>query len=210
MRIPIEEQTKLGAANFGERKNNTLGIEAVAGALQSAIHNPQSAIPIVVDPVMVATSGDPLLKTDAVACYRDLLFPLARVITPNLDEVRTLLGHPVTSIAEMISAGRELAARYHTAVLVKGGHLREADAVDLLFDGDAMHEYRAPFVPGVSTHGTGCTYAAAIAAGMGKGLSLPQAAAEAKTFVTRAVRQFLRWHHRGHTTDALHHFAGEV
>ena len=185
-------------------------IEAVANALKSEIRNQKSEIPIVVDPVMVATSGDPLLKAGAVALYTDLLFPLARVITPNLDEVRTLLGHPVTSIPEMIAAGRELAARFHTAVLVKGGHLRGVDAVDLLFDDGMLHEFRAPFVPDVSTHGTGCTYAAAIAAGMGKGQSLSQATSEAKAFVTRAVRQFLRWHHRGHTTDALHHFAEEV
>ena len=185
-------------------------IEATADALKSEIGNPKTEIPIVVDPVMVATSGDPLLKPDAVALYRELLFPLARVITPNLDEVRTLLGHPVTSIDEMIAAGRELAERFQTAVLVKGGHLRGADAIDLLFDAGEMHEFRAPFVPGVSTHGTGCTYAAAIAAGLGKGLPLPQATARAKTFVTDAVRGFLRWEHNGHTTDALHHFTGPV
>jgi len=90
---------------------------------------------------------------------------------------------------------------------VKGGHLREAIATDLLFANGTMHEFHAPFVPGVSTHGTGCTYSAAIAAGMARGLDLAAAVGEAKAFVTRAITQFLRWEQGGGSTDALHHFA---
>ncbi|HZJ17096.1 MAG TPA: bifunctional hydroxymethylpyrimidine kinase/phosphomethylpyrimidine kinase [Chthoniobacteraceae bacterium] len=161
---------------------------------------------LVVDPVMVATSGDPLLRDDAVALYRERVFPLAGIITPNLDEVRTLLGRPITSVDEMASAGRELVRTFKTAVLVKGGHLREAAAVDLLFERRKMHEFRARHVPGVSTHGTGCSYSAAIAANVGKGLPLVEAVSDAKRFVTAAIAHFLRWQVGGRTTDALHHF----
>ena len=107
----------------------------------------------------------------------------------------------------MARAGAELSARYGTSFLIKGGHLRAAIATDLLCTGAAVEEFTAPFVAGVSTHGTGCTYSAAIVAGLGKGLSLRDAVAEAKIFVTRAVTQFLRWERDGCTTDALHHFA---
>ncbi len=164
-------------------------------------------IPLVVDPVIIATSGDPLLKADAIALCRERLFPLATLITPNLDEASTLLGRPVTSLAEMRVAGAELTARHGTAFLLKGGHLRGAVATDLLFAGGKVAEFSAPFVPGVSTHGTGCTYSAAIAAGLGKGLALHDAVAEAKRYVTAAVTNFLRWEKDGRTTDALNHQA---
>jgi len=163
---------------------------------------------LIVDPVMVATSGDPLLLPDAVARYRELLFPIATCITPNLDEVRTLTGRTITSIAEMRDAGLELAARHGTAFLIKGGHLRESVATDLLVLPDgSVHTYEAPFVPGVNTHGTGCTTSAAIAAGLARGLDLPAAVSEAKKFVTAAITNFLRWENDGRTTDALHHFS---
>ncbi len=165
-------------------------------------------IPLVVDPVMVATSGDALLLPEAVARYRERLFPIATVVTPNLDEVRTLTGRPVTSLAEMRDAGRKLAAHHGTAFLIKGGHLREAVATDLLILPDGTeHRYDAPFVPGVNTHGTGCTYSAAIATALARGLALPDAVGEAKKFVTAAIAGFLRWEKDGRSTDALHHFA---
>ena len=181
-------------------------IEAVAVALQSATRNPQSAIPFVVDPVMVATSGDPLLQQDAIALYCERLFPMAKVITPNLDEAAVLLSRPLANLEDMRIAGRELAARFGVAILLKGGHLREAIATDLLFVDDEIHEFRAPFIPGVSTHGTGCTYSAAIAAELARGLPLIEAVASAKRYVTRAISNHLRWEKDGRTTDALHHF----
>jgi len=184
-------------------------IGTVADTLaQFRIHNSEFKIPLIVDPVMVATSGDPLLLPDAVAHYRERLFPIATVVTPNLDEVRTLSGRTITSIADMRDAGRELAARHGTAFLIKGGHLREAVATDLLILRDGtVHTYEAPFVPGVNTHGTGCTYSAAIATGLARGLDLPAAVGEAKQFVTAAITNFLRWEKDGRTTDALHHFS---
>jgi hydroxymethylpyrimidine/phosphomethylpyrimidine kinase len=163
--------------------------------------------PVIVDPVMVATSGDPLLHVDAVQAYCERLFPMAALVTPNLDEARTLLGRPITSVEEMRGAGNELAARFGTAFLLKGGHLREAIATDLLFADGEVFEYHAPFVRGVETHGMGCTYSAAIAAGMARGLPLRAAVREAKHYITEAVTHFLRWEKNGRTTDALHHFS---
>ena len=184
-------------------------IETVCETLAACFAPLSQPPPIVVDPVMVATSGDPLLKRDAVALYRERLFPMASLITPNLDEVRTLLGRPVTNLEEMRAAGLELVETYGRAFLIKGGHLRLNPAIDLLClpDGN-VREFSAPFIEGISTHGTGCTYAAAITAGLAKGLSLPEAVGEAKQFLANAVAQFLRWRRDdGRTTDALHHFA---
>lgn len=175
-------------------------IAAVADALPAGI-------PLVVDPVMIATSGDPLLRDDAIALYRERLFPIAKVITPNLDEAGVLLGRPLKSLDEMRIGGVELAAQFGTAILLKGGHLREAVATDLLFAEGEIHEFTAPFVPEVSTHGTGCSYSAAIAASLANGESLLQAVATAKRFVSKAITHYLRWEKDGHTTDALHHFA---
>lgn len=177
-------------------------IVAVVDALAA-----QPQLPLVVDPVIVATSGDALLRDDAVALYRERLIPRATLVTPNLDEVRTLLGREVTTLDAMRAAGAELVARFGVSFLLKGGHLRGDTATDLLFEGAVISEFSAPFVPGVSTHGTGCSYAAAITAGLARGLALGAAVAEAKEFVTRAVRQHLRWPRPGGDTDALHHFA---
>ena len=191
------------------RRRKEAGSLSIPGS-ESARLLPSAATAIVVDPVMVATSGDALLLPDAVALYRERLFPIATVVTPNLDEVRTLTGRPVTSLAGMRDAGRELAARHGTAFLIKGGHLREATATDLLILPDGTeHRYDAPFVPGVNTHGTGCTTSAAIATALARGLALPAAVGEAKKFVTRAIAGFLRWENDGRTTDALHHFVSD-
>jgi hydroxymethylpyrimidine/phosphomethylpyrimidine kinase len=164
-------------------------------------------LPLVVDPVMIATSGSPLLQPDAVALYGARLFPLATVLTPNLDEAAALLGRPIPDVATMREAGAELRAKFGVPCLLKGGHLRTGVALDLLFERDQVSEFAAPFVPGVSTHGTGCTYAAGIAAGLAKGLALREAVGEAKTFVTRAITNFFRWQGARDTTDALNHLA---
>ena len=185
-------------------KTGMLYSRAIIAAVADAL---PPGIPLVVDPVMVATSGDPLLRADAIALYRERLFPVAKVITPNLDEAAVLLGRPLTSLDEMRVGGRELADLFGTAILLKGGHLREAIATDLLFADGEMHEFSAPFVPGVSTHGTGCTYSAAIATALAHGEPLVQAVATAKRFVSKAITHFLRWEKDGRATDALHHFA---
>lgn len=165
-------------------------IRAVAGVLSSIKKLP----PLVIDPVMVASSGDPLLKADALTAYEKHLFPLATLITPNLDELGILTGFQPASLNEMRLAGKRLAAATGSAILLKGGHLKGRAATDILLTSDwEEQEYSAPFIKGVETHGTGCTYSAAIAAGLAKGLSLPKAVAGAKKFITRAIRDSLRW-----------------
>lgn len=162
---------------------------------------------LVVDPVMVATSGDRLLRTDAVRACQDRLFPLAAVITPNMAEAEVLLGAPVRTPGDLRGAADELYRRHGCAVVVKGGHLSGRVAVDVLRDAGGFHELSAPFVPGVRPHGTGCTFSAAIAAGLAGGLSLREAVDQAKEYVTAALQQAFRWGRGSSRMDALHHFA---
>jgi hydroxymethylpyrimidine/phosphomethylpyrimidine kinase len=149
--------------------------------------------PLVVDPVMVATSGAVLLKQSAIRVLRKELLPRATLITPNLDETALLLGRMLTTRRDLEPAARELYERFGCAVLVKGGHLRDrGEAVDILFDGRESREFVAPRVAGVSTHGTGCTYSAAITAGLARGLELAGAVALAKEHITAAIRHSYR------------------
>jgi hydroxymethylpyrimidine/phosphomethylpyrimidine kinase len=148
--------------------------------------------PLVVDPVMMAKSGDSLLRPDAVEALRKILVPLATVVTPNLPEAEALAGSPIESLEGMREAARAIHALGPGAVVVKGGHLTgSADAVDLLFDGVAFVEYRSPRFDTPHTHGTGCTFASAIAAGLAQGLSLESAVGQAKELITEAVRHGL-------------------
>jgi hydroxymethylpyrimidine/phosphomethylpyrimidine kinase len=202
----VREQIRLSFAAYpvAAVKTGMLFSREIIGAVCDELEKNKPLL--VVDPVMVATSGDVLLKNDAVAAYTQRLFKQAALVTPNLDEVGALLGRPVASLAEMRDAGRELAEKFGVPFLLKGGHLRTGEATDLLFIGAEIHEFSAPFVPGVSTHGTGCTYSAAITAGLARGLGLKDAVAGAKQFVTHAISGFFRWQREGGTTDALNHF----
>ena len=144
--------------------------------------------PLVVDPVMVATSGARLLKPSAIRTMLDELLPLAAVVTPNLDEAEILVGHPVRTIEALRAAAREIHGRFGCAALVKGGHLSEGrEAVDFFYDGRTELMLSAPFIRGVSTHGTGCTYSAAIAAHLALGRTLAQAVAKAKETITGSI-----------------------
>ena len=151
------------------------------------------SIPLVIDPVMVATSGDALLQNDAIEKYERDLFSLATLLTPNLNEAARLLGKPINDVAAMREAGEILAEKYGVAVLLKGGHLAGDQAIDLLFVGGNIIEFAAPFSRGIATHGTGCTYSAAIAAGLANGLSLEEAVRRAKEFVSAAIAQRHGW-----------------
>jgi hydroxymethylpyrimidine/phosphomethylpyrimidine kinase len=148
---------------------------------------------LVVDPVMVATSGALLLRRQAVTALRRELLPLAGVVTPNLDEAMVLLGEKIRSVEELRGAAGRLGEQIGAPVLLKGGHLRgEHRAVDVLFDGRRLHEFSAPRVLRVQTHGTGCTYSAAIAGYLALGADLVEAVGRAKVFVTRAIRDAVR------------------
>src|SRR3972149_3156142 len=135
---------------------------------------------LVVDPVMVAKTGDRLLREDAVVALRELLIPLATVVTPNLPEAEALTGRPVQSDEDVRRAAEEIVRLGARAVVVKGGHRVSGEAVDVLYDGKAFREYSAPRIETASTHGTGCTFASAIAAGLARGMPLADAVAEAK------------------------------
>ncbi|MDX1566450.1 MAG: bifunctional hydroxymethylpyrimidine kinase/phosphomethylpyrimidine kinase [Longimicrobiales bacterium] len=141
----------------------------------------------VLDPVMVATSGDRLLDEDAVEAVTGELLPLAALVTPNLHEARILTGLPVESQDGMREAASRLLEMGAGAALVKGGHLEEDEAVDLFFDGREEREWRRERIETVHTHGTGCTLSAACAAGLARGAPLPQAVGAAVDYVARAI-----------------------
>jgi hydroxymethylpyrimidine/phosphomethylpyrimidine kinase len=157
--------------------------------------------PLVVDPVMVATSGDRLLREDAVAALRERLIPLATVVTPNLPEAEVLVGHPVESAEARREAAKAIVALGARAVLIKGGH-GSGPAVDLYYDGEFV-ELRAERIVTPNTHGTGCTLASAIAAGLARGRSPLEAVREAKRYVTEALRAAFPL---GHGHGPVHHF----
>ncbi len=163
-------------------------IQAVAEALAAV-----PTLPLVVDPVMVASSGDPLLEPTARAAYAKRLFPRASLVTPNLDELRILSGLPCRNLDEMEEAGKDLVERHGCAFLLKGGHLGTRLATDILVTATGSERFSAPFRRGFATHGTGCTYAAAIATGLAHGMSLSGAVGRAKRYVTAAIGAGLRW-----------------
>ncbi len=143
---------------------------------------------LVVDPVMVAKGGDRLLEEAAVAAIRDALLPLAEVVTPNIPEAEVLAGMTITSLDDMREAGRRILALGPRVALVKGGHLESADSIDIACTADGFHEFSARRIPSIHTHGTGCTLASAIAAGLALGLDYREAIARAKTYIDGAIR----------------------
>jgi hydroxymethylpyrimidine/phosphomethylpyrimidine kinase len=191
-------------------KTGMLYSAEIISAVAKALADHAAKIPLVVDPVMVATSGDPLLKKGAVARYEKELLPHATLITPNLDEAAQLLGEAIRTVTRMRTAGKKLFEKYRVPILLKGGHLAGDQAIDLLFDGDEVTEFAGPFIRGVSTHGTGCTYSAAITAELALGLSLKEAVRSAKKFVSAAITQHLSWKLKsGGAIHALNHLPDE-
>ena len=190
----VHEQIELLLKNFpvaGIKTGLLCNAEIVAQVVRSL--RKAKGCRLVVDPVMIATSGDVLLEPEAIEIYQRELFPLATLITPNLDEATRLVGDPIRDLAAMHRAATTLAKKYGTAILLKGGHLRGRRAIDVLSAGARTKEYSAPFLPGVKTHGTGCTYSAAIAAELAKGVELPRAIAAAKKIVSSAIRSHFVW-----------------
>jgi len=200
----VREQIETVAKSFpiGAAKTGLLCSSAIVQVVARALGRFLRA-PLVVDPVFIATSGDRLLDPNALALYQKELFRLATLITPNLDEAAELLGEEIPNRRSMERAVRALAEKFRTNVLLKGGHLRGNQAVDLLFAGGKTTEFSSPFVRDVATHGTGCTYSAAITAGLASGLSLVPSIERAKKFVTGAITRRLRWEKN---LDALNHW----
>ena len=150
-------------------------------------------VPLVVDPVMVATSGTRLLERNAQKILCDKLLPHATLVTPNLDEAQILSGLTIQEPEEMRAAARAIHSRFGCAVLVKGGHLPGTrEALDIFFDGHTELMLSAPFVRGLTTHGTGCTYSAAICAALALGHDLPTAVGLGKEFITAAIANSYR------------------
>ena len=205
----VREQIDVLANNFPISAVKTgllCSAEIVAETVSAMADLGENRPPLVVDPVIVATSGKPLLEEAAIKIYEKELFPLATLVTPNLIEAERFSGKSVRDLNSMRRIGKELANRFGTAVLLKGGHLAGDRAIDLLFADGKVTEFESEFVRDIATHGTGCTYSAAITAGLACGLSLSDAVARAKKFVTRAIRRHLRWKSKaGGNLDALNH-----
>jgi len=145
-------------------------------------------IPLIVDPVMISTSGSRLLKPSATTLLKNRLLPLAALVTPNLDEANILVGRNLKSVEDLRWAAKQIHQEFGCAALVKGGHLPDSrEAVDIFFDGKNELLLSAPFVKGIHTHGTGCAYSAAIAGFVARGHALPDAVARAKEYISQAI-----------------------
>ncbi|MGH8962087.1 MAG: bifunctional hydroxymethylpyrimidine kinase/phosphomethylpyrimidine kinase [Jatrophihabitantaceae bacterium] len=184
----VAEQIESVATDIGvgAAKTGMLASAAIMDAVATTIQR-LGITAFVVDPVAASQHGDPLLRPDALAALREVIIPLATLITPNLGEVKLLTGIEVHVRADMDEAARALHALGPTWVLVKGGHLADGDAVDVLFDGTEFSEFSAPRHETMHTHGSGDTLAAAITAGLARGLDVPAAVALGKRFITGAV-----------------------
>jgi hydroxymethylpyrimidine/phosphomethylpyrimidine kinase len=202
----VREQIDVLLSNFpvSAAKTGLLCSAEIVSVVARTIRNKR--IPLVVDPVMVSTSGDVLLEPGAVQLYEQELFPIAALITPNLNEASELLGEQIRDRSGMEQAVRALGNKYGVAVLLKGGHLSGNAAIDLLFYRGKITEFVSPFIREIATHGTGCTFSAAITAGLASGLPLGNSIKRAKEFVTQSIRHHWRWKTKsGKDIHALNH-----
>jgi len=184
--VSAQMDSVLSDIGAGAVKTGMLGSAEVVAVVAEKCR--QYAVEIlVVDPVMVAASGDPLMEVDAVAGLVEALLPLATVVTPNMPEAEALVGFPVSDLEAMERAARAIARMGPRAVVVKGGHLKD-EAADVFFDGQRVHVLTSPRVATANAHGTGCTFASALAAELAKGSALAVAVRTAKEFVTVALQ----------------------
>lgn len=160
-------------------------MSAVAGKL-AALRPPH----LVIDPVMIAKNGCPLMEPEAIEAFIKVVLPLGGLLTPNIPEAERILGCAIKTPTEMAEAARAICRLGCDAVLVKGGHY-DGEALDILFDGQQSYSFCAPRIPTKNTHGTGCTLSSAIAARLAEGLPLPEAVEKAKAYVTEAIRHSL-------------------
>jgi hydroxymethylpyrimidine/phosphomethylpyrimidine kinase len=184
----VAEQIESVATDIGvdAAKTGMLASAPIIEAIAEAVTR-LDVTPLVVDPVCASQHGDPLLHPDALDALRTMMFPLATLITPNLNEVRILVGHDVRSRADMDDAACALHDLGPQWVLIKGGHLPTGDAVDVLYDGTSFAEFRAPRHASRHTHGSGDTLAASVTAALARGADVPTAVALGKRFITASV-----------------------
>ncbi len=205
--VMVIEQIRVLAEAFPVAAAKT-GMLGGRGQIETVVEGWQALrdrrVPLVVDPVMVATSGKRLLEQEAMDALTSRLFPLARIITPNMDEAAVLLGAAITSKTEMLDAASRLHGSFGCAVLLKGGHLAGDAAPDVLVGDGEPRWFENRRIYGVHTHGTGCTLSSAIATGLAKSLPLGEAVRQAKEYVTRAIESHYRWGR----VDALNHQHG--
>lgn len=190
----VEKQLEsvLSDIRFDAVKTGMLPTPEIIGVVANAITD-YGIKTLVVDPVLVATSGDSLVEDSGLRALKSDLFPLATLVTPNLPEAERLLGKSIVTISDIRPACRELSAS-GCAILLKGGHAvsgAEETATDVLFNGSEFHAFSAPRVETRHTHGTGCTLASAIAAELAKGKRLPSAIETSKQFVLRGIQEGL-------------------
>lgn len=192
--VPIEpgfiaQQIEVVLTDIGADalKTGMLHSAEVIGVVASCLRKHGASVPLVVDPVMVAKGGHRLLLSEAEAALRDVLLPMATLLTPNLPEAEVLVGFPVRSEADMRRAAEKLAGFGAKAVLMKGGHLDGDRLVDLLFHDGRFDRFEDTRIAGSSTHGTGCTLASATAAGLAQKMGLRDSVARARSYVRRAI-----------------------
>ncbi|MCP9447523.1 MAG: bifunctional hydroxymethylpyrimidine kinase/phosphomethylpyrimidine kinase [Nitrospira sp.] len=181
-------------------KTGMIGSAATVEVIASML-KPQHVVNLVVDPVMVSQSGHPLLKPDAIDALRMHLFPLALVVTPNVQEAQQLSGIEIASLADARRAAKIIAGFGCRYVLIKGGHLSTDRATDLLYDGRFFNVFKGEAIDTPHTHGTGCTFASAIAAHLALGKPIVDAVHAAKAYVTEAIRHGLAIGHGHGPTD---------
>jgi hydroxymethylpyrimidine/phosphomethylpyrimidine kinase len=185
--LRLQLQSVLDDLGADAIKTGMLGDATTIATVADMIQSRAQGLPVVVDPVMVAKGGHNLLAAEAVSHLRQRLLPLATLLTPNLPEAEVLTGRPITTEADMHQAVADLLSLGVPAVLLKGGHLDSDDLLDLLGTAEGTIEYRSPRIQTRHTHGTGCTLASAIAAGLAQNMPLPNAVARARAYVHAAI-----------------------
>jgi hydroxymethylpyrimidine/phosphomethylpyrimidine kinase len=211
--VTAQIEAVAGDLSIDATKIGMLATAAIVEAVVATIAELELSL-VVVDPVLVSTNGERLLDADGVQAMIKELLPLARVVTPNLPEAEALSGRRITSPEGARDAARRIHEMGAAAVIITGGHSMEQgsghraegtgrEVIDVLFDGHAFHEFRAPRIDSRHTHGTGCTFASAVAAGLALGHDLPDAARRAQQYVGGAIANAPAI---GHGRGPLNHF----
>jgi hydroxymethylpyrimidine/phosphomethylpyrimidine kinase len=200
--VTAQIETIAGDIELHATKIGMLATAAIVEAVAAAVEELELPM-IVVDPVLVSSTGERLLDADGVQTLRSELLPLARVITPNIPEAEALSGRRIQSDEDLREAARRLRDMGPRAVIITGGHASGSEVVDLLLDNDHFHEVRTRRIVSPPTHGTGCTFASALAAGLALGFALTDAARDAQDYVAGALGAALAV---GHGRRVLNHF----